>query len=132
MSDKAGDSLSYIEYVPEGKRTAQIDTAIGTRTEYVVDDNSNTLTATETQNGTTQVTTYTYGNGLISQYNETNGYLTFHYNNIGSTMMLTDANGNVNEEYSYGPYGELLSGDASKLIGQNMLNMLQNECNREG
>ena len=74
MSDKAGDSLSYIEYDPEG----------------------------------------------------------FHYNNIGSTMMLTDENGNVNEEYSYGPYGELLSGDASKLIGQNMLNMLQNECNREG
>ena len=29
-------------------------------------------------------------------------------------MMLTDENGNVNEEYSYGPYGELLSGDASK------------------
>ncbi len=38
----------------------------------------------------------------------------FLYNNIGSTMMLTDENGNVNEEYSYGPYGELLSGDASK------------------
>jgi RHS repeat-associated protein len=29
-------------------------------------------------------------------------------------MMLTDENGNVNEDYSYGPYGELLSGDASK------------------
>ena len=85
------DGVQY-EYDPEGNRTAQIDTATGKRTEYVVDDNSNTLTATETQNGTTQVTTYTYGKGLISQYNETNGYLTFHYNNIGSTMMLTDEN----------------------------------------
>ena len=29
-------------------------------------------------------------------------------------MMLTDENGNVNKEYSYGPYGELLSGEVSK------------------
>ena len=70
--------------------------------------------ATEIDNGNRFVTTYVYGDGLISQKNSKNGYLTFHYNNIGSSMMLTDENGNVNEEYSYGPYGELLSGDASK------------------
>lgn len=36
-----------------------------------------------------------------------------HYNNLGSTMKLTDAKGNVKATYTYGTYGELLSGDAS-------------------
>ncbi|MBR4085805.1 MAG: RHS repeat-associated core domain-containing protein, partial [Lachnospiraceae bacterium] len=62
---------------------------------------------TET-NGTT--TTYLYGQGLISE--ETEGtYLYHHYNNLGSTMKLTDNEGQVVETYTYGVYGELLSGD---------------------
>ena len=53
---------------------------------------------------------YIYGNGLIS---ETKGASTLyhHYNNIGSTMKLSDGSGNIIAEYSYGPYGELLSGN---------------------
>lgn len=93
------------EYDAEGNCVAQIDQITGARTEYVIDESSNVLTATEIDNGNRFVTTYVYGDGLISQKNSKNGYLTFHYNNIGSTMMLTDENGNVNEEYSYGPYG---------------------------
>ncbi len=53
---------------------------------------------------------YVYGNGLIS---ETEGASTLyhHYNNIGSTMKLSDGLGNIVAEYTYGPYGELLSGN---------------------
>ena len=36
-----------------------------------------------------------------------------HYNHLGSTMKLTDAAGEVKASYTYGPYGELLSGDSS-------------------
>lgn len=56
-----------------------------------------------------ETTTLTYGNGLIS---ESTGSETLyhHYNNTGSTMMLTDKSGTVKSEYSYGTYGELLSG----------------------
>ena len=87
--------------------------------------------------------TYVYGNGLIYEYGnsdktikedyinedntetdhqegsgteqgETEPILVHHYNNIGSTTKLTNELGEVVEEYSYGTYGELLSGDASK------------------
>jgi len=53
---------------------------------------------------------YVYGNGLIS---ETEGASTLyhHYNNIGSTMKLSDGLGNIVAEYTYGPFGELLSGN---------------------
>ncbi|MBP5493557.1 MAG: AHH domain-containing protein [Lachnospiraceae bacterium] len=53
---------------------------------------------------------YVYGYGLIY---ETEGASTLyhHYNNIGSTMKLSDGLGNIIAEYSYGPYGELLEGN---------------------
>ena len=35
----------------------------------------------------------------------------YHYNNLGSTMRLTDEAGNTLARYSYGAYGELISGD---------------------
>ena len=58
------------------------------------------------------VTTYLYGQGLIRE--ETNGlHLYHHYNNLGSTMKLTNAEGQVVASYTYGTYGELLSGDTS-------------------
>ena len=104
------------EYDAEGNRSAQVNTETGVRTEYVTDtvnQLSQVLMATETGNGTTKVTTYTYGNGLLSQ-SSISGSLTFHYNNIGSTILLTNAQGEKEENYSYGPYGELLSGDRSK------------------
>ena len=65
-----------------------------------------------------QVVCY-YGNGL--EYETTLNYKTkektikyHHYNNVGNTIYLTNSKGKVVEEYSYGTYGELLSGDASK------------------
>ena len=50
-----------------------------------------------------------YGQGLIC---EKTGdiYRYHHYNNLGSTMKLTDAKGGVTASFTYGTYGELLSG----------------------
>ena len=51
-----------------------------------------------------------YGNGL--EYEITNDEVKYHhYNNVGSTLCITDEKGEITYEYSYGPYGELLSGD---------------------
>ena len=57
-----------------------------------------------------ETVTYIYGNGLISEY-KNNVVLYHHYNNLGSTTALTDAGGNIIATYTYGAYGELLSGD---------------------
>ena len=118
--DKANRLTTYngeeVTYDAEGNRSAQVNTETGIRTEYVVDtvsQLSQVIMATETGSGNTKVTTYTYGNGLLSQSN-INGSLTFHYNNLGSTILLTNEQGEREETYSYGPYGELLSGDRTK------------------
>lgn len=55
---------------------------------------------------------YTYGNGLISEATADEIYY-HHYNNIGNTTKLTDSTGKVVSAYTYGVYGELLSGDTT-------------------
>ena len=56
-------------------------------------------------------TDYYYGaEGLVAQYNSgTKEYLNYHYDNIGSTTLITDADGKEVECFSYGTYSELLS-----------------------
>ena len=53
-------------------------------------------------------TYFVYGTGLIAQ-EKGDEYLTYHFNNIGSTQAVTDENGEIVESFDYGPYGELLS-----------------------
>ena len=69
-----------------------------------------TVTVTTKSTGEKESTKYLYGSGLVS---EQRGTLTLyhHYNHVGSTTELTDSNGRLAYAYSYGTYGELLSGD---------------------
>ena len=60
----------------------------------------------------TAIITYTYGNGLISDSRkEAKGSDTekryYHYNHIGSTTAITDADGDLLYRIAYGTYGEL-------------------------
>ena len=60
----------------------------------------------------TATITYTYGNGLISDSKkEAKGSDTekryYHYNHIGSTTAITDADGDLLYSFTYGTYGEL-------------------------
>ena len=60
----------------------------------------------------TATITYTYGNGLISDSKkEAKGSDTekryYHYNHIGSTTAITDADGDLLYRITYGTYGEL-------------------------
>ena len=56
-------------------------------------------------------TYYYYGaEGLSCQNNDTTGqYFAYHYDNIGSTTLITDKNGRIIEKFAYGTYGELLT-----------------------
>ena len=82
-------------------------------TTAAIKDNLTDGTATAKGNLTNGMTTlYVYGNGLI--YEHTGDlYLYHHYNNLGSTMKLTDQRGEVIATYAYGTYGELLRGDTT-------------------
>ncbi|MDE7270501.1 MAG: PKD domain-containing protein [Acetatifactor sp.] len=77
---------------------------------YVVDTASSSLSRILTiTDGSGTTTLCIYGQGLIC---EKTGdiYQYHHYNNLGSTMKLTDAKGGVTASFTYGTYGELLSG----------------------
>lgn len=52
---------------------------------------------------------YIYGIGLIGEETLDNNYITYHYDYRGSTVFLTDDQGDIVEEFEYGTYGELLS-----------------------
>ena len=56
------------------------------------------------------ITYYFYGNGLTAQDDGTD-YLTYHFNNVGSTMAVTDDKGNKIVSYEYSPYGQIISRD---------------------
>ena len=54
------------------------------------------------------VTKYVYGRGLIGE--ETNGsFKTYHFDYRGSTVAITDINGNVTDRFEYDTYGKLTS-----------------------
>ena len=74
----------------------------------------------------TATITYTYGNGLISDSRkEAKGSDTekryYHYNHIGSTTAITDADGDLLYRIVYGTYGELTGiydADGQKMAGE--------------
>ena len=55
-------------------------------------------------------------NNLNTSENTTveNNTIFYHYNNLGSTTKFTNEQGEITEKYTYGTYGELLSGDTEK------------------
>ena len=55
-----------------------------------------------------RVTKYVYGRGLIGE--ETNGvFKTYHFDYRGSTVAITDINGNITDRFEYDTYGKLTS-----------------------
>ncbi|NJO16765.1 MAG: RHS repeat-associated core domain-containing protein [Thioploca sp.] len=57
-------------------------------------------------------TFYVYGLGLIGEEGEER-YRSYHFDFRGSTVALTNERGEVVERFGYGPYGELVAGEAS-------------------
>ena len=61
------------------------------------------------------ITTYLYaGNRLLAE--DGAEYLTYHFNNVGSTTAVTDKSGNIKYRYAYSVYGELLKGKYGEVL----------------
>ena len=88
-------------------------------TTYTYDTNcklSKLLTKT-----TNDVTTkYVYGRGLIGEEVD-NTFKTYHFDCRGSTVAITDSNGNVTDTFAYDTYGKLLTrtGTSNVIFGYN-------------
>ncbi len=120
----SGEVTKYL-YDAENNRIGIIKNA-GTeqesRTGYVVDGTSGELTQilqsrTEeaAKSADVGITTYLYaGNRLLAEDGEE--YLTYHFNNVGSTTAVTDKSGNIKYRYAYSVYGELLKGNYGEVL----------------
>ncbi|WP_458120138.1 hypothetical protein [Paenibacillus sp. Z6-24] len=62
----------------------------------------------ETDNAGTPQAWYVYGMGLIRREDAAGNYQTYHYDLRGSTIALTDTQGQVTNTYTYDTYGEQL------------------------
>lgn len=116
-NDNGGNKgdITY-EYDAEGNRIATNTPEY--REEYIYDTVSNlpqvlVIKRYDVKDDESSSIVCYYGNGLLYEDNDKGTYY-HHYNNIGSTILLTNSSGKIVEEYSYGTYGELLSGDTSK------------------
>jgi RHS repeat-associated protein len=53
------------------------------------------------------------GGSLIARVHPTEGIRYYHFDELGSTRLLTDGSGNVTDKYAYDAYGSLLAHDRS-------------------
>ncbi|MCW5319220.1 hypothetical protein GTQ43_38205 [Nostoc sp. KVJ3] len=102
-----GTSHQQYIYDASGDRVASI--ADGVRTNYLVDPMRGVSQVLLEYDANGQITTeYTYGLGLIkSDRSGDENY--YHTDGLGSTRVLTNATGQVVDNYTYDAYGRLLS-----------------------
>ncbi|GEM_PF-1044622 len=73
------------------------------------------------QKTTNDITTkYVYGHGLIGEEKE-GCFKTYHFDYRGSTVAITDINGNITDTFKYDTYGKLISrtGNSFVIFGYN-------------
>jgi RHS repeat-associated protein len=105
------DNAQQIDYAydAEGNLRTSTDSATG-MTRWVTDPNGAAMTRTLARvapNG--DVTRYIYGAGLQYEVRADGTVRYYHYDQIGSTVALSDATGTVTGQADYTPYGALQS-----------------------
>jgi RHS repeat-associated protein len=98
-------------YDAENNRISLIESVHGSvcETKYIVNPNAAlSQTLIKTSPGGSQ-TYYIYGLGLIGEEDSQGNYRTYHFDRRGSTVAVTDSNGNVADRFQYSPYGQLTS-----------------------
>ena len=90
-----------------------------TETTYVYDTNAR-LSRLLVKNTDGVITKYVYGRGLIGEEN-VDGFKVYHYDYRGSTVALTDINGNITDTFAYDTYGKLIerTGTNKVIFGYN-------------
>lgn len=66
-----------------------------------------TQTLAEYDGGGNLIANYVYGLGLVYKVDTSDKPYFYHYNFTGSTVAMTDTNGNIINKYAYTPFGRL-------------------------
>ncbi|WP_137940352.1 RHS repeat-associated core domain-containing protein, partial [Chitinivorax sp. B] len=104
-----GSSLRY-QYDHQGNRISQ--TLNGQTTHWLVDANRDHAQVLEEQDATGQTTHYSHGDDLLSQQRG-DDVRYFLYDALGSTRGLTDAQGNLTDQYQYDAWGQTRQHDGT-------------------
>ncbi|MDE6433427.1 MAG: hypothetical protein K2L07_04290 [Lachnospiraceae bacterium] len=106
-----------VSYTYDAENTRISTTENGLTTEYVTDTGGSLSRMLAAYEADGTQTLYYYGaDGLAAQYNNgTKKYFAYHYDNIGSTTLITAKDGHAVERFSYGTYGELLKAAITKI-----------------
>jgi RHS repeat-associated protein len=100
------------EYNEQGIRTGK--SVNGVETNYLIDELQPYAQVLEEYDALGNLqNAYVYGNDLVSQ-SDNNETFFYHVDGLGSTRVLTDESGNIEESYNYDAYGNLMAGDASE------------------
>jgi RHS repeat-associated protein len=100
------------EYNEQGIRTGK--SVNGVETNYLIDELQPYAQVLEEYDALGNLqNAYVYGNDLVSQ-SDNNETFFYHVDGLGSTRVLTDESGNIEESYNYYAYGNLMVGDASE------------------
>ncbi|WP_137940441.1 RHS repeat-associated core domain-containing protein, partial [Chitinivorax sp. B] len=104
-----GSSLRY-QYDHQGNRISQ--SLNGQTTHWLVDANRDHAQVLEEQDATGQTTHYSHGDDLLSQQRG-DDVRYFLYDALGSTRGLTDAQGNLTDQYQYDAWGQTRQHDGT-------------------
>jgi RHS repeat-associated protein len=111
----ANNGAILLAYDGDGNRTRKTVTATGTTTYYLLDDRNpsgyvQVLEEWTATGGTTNLNrVYNYGMGLISQQAPLSSTNYFIFDGHGSTRILVDLGGSVNNVFTYDAYGTLIA-----------------------
>jgi RHS repeat-associated protein len=100
-----GLKTQYI-YNGLGQRVGKIEN--GTQqTNYLIDPNGILPQVLEERDGNNElIAFYVYdGTGLVAKVNQVHQYYFYHYDGLGSTIAITDSDGEVVNSYAYSPEG---------------------------
>jgi RHS repeat-associated protein len=105
--DTNGDGTIDVEnsYDPNGIRTSQISN--GQETRFLIDAETNPQVLLEYRPGGLLVSSYVYGNGLLSQQRGADVSY-YHADALSSTLALTNASGQILNRYVYDAFGKVL------------------------
>ena len=98
-----GTNYTYT-YDPLAQRVKKV--ADGVETRYIVAGGT-VLAEMDSSNNITAY--YVYGMGLISRVTPSGVAYHYHYDNLGSTVAITDSSGSIVNKYSYDAFGKVLS-----------------------
>ena len=109
------------QYSYDGKGNRLEAVRNGVKTYYIYDMNGNVLA--EADGGRNITRYYIQGQGLLAMVTPTDQVYPYHFNAIGSTVVMTGSSEDIVNEYAYDSFGAVLSQDESivqpfKYVGQ--------------